>query len=51
MDFSMTNVLVNILFLVVIPIFLLIQLWLVIDFIRTDDEPIDLIAILGYNQG
>jgi len=36
--------LVNILFLVVIPIFSLIQLWLVIDFIRTDDEPKELDA-------
>jgi len=39
MDFSMTNILVNILFLVVIPIFSLIQLWLVIDFNRTYGEP------------
>ena len=35
----MTNILVNILFLVVIPIFSLIQLWLVIDFNRTYGEP------------
>jgi len=39
MDFSMTNILVNILFLVVIPIFSLIQLWLVIDFNRTYGVP------------